>query len=65
MVKINCERVEFSTKRHKKREGFCGRKVVESQNKLFNVNTDANSDSSLYSESLNVNNESTNLGTVH
>ena len=47
MVKINYERVEFSTKRHKKRKGFCGRKVVESQNKLFNVNTDANSDSSI------------------
>ena len=56
------DRVKFSTKRHKKRKGFCGRKVVESENKLINVNTSVNSDSSVVdSESLNVNNESTNL----
>ena len=56
------DRVKFSTKRHKKRKGFCGRKVVESENKLINVNTSENSDSTVVnSESLNVNNESTNL----
>ena len=56
------DRVNFSTKRHKKRKGFCGRKVVESENKLINVNTSENSDSAVVnSESLNVNNESTNL----
>ena len=56
------DRVKFSTKRHKKRKGFFGRKVVESENKLINVNTSVNSDSSVVnSESLNVNNESTNL----
>ena len=56
------DRVKFSTKRHKKRKGFCGRKVVESENRLINVNTSVNSDSSIVnSESLNVNNESTNL----
>ena len=56
------DRVKFSTKRHKKRKRFCGRKVVESENKLINVNTSVNSDSSVVdSESLSVNNESTNL----
>ena len=56
------DRVKFSTKRHKKRKEFCGRKVVESENKLINVNTTVNSDSSVVnSESLNVHNESTNL----
>ena len=56
------DRVKFSTKRHKKRKGFCGRKVVESENKSINVNTSENSDSTVVnSESLNVNNESTNL----
>ena len=56
------DRVKFSTKRHKKRKGFCGRKAVESENKSINVNKDVNSDSLLInSESLNVNNESTNL----
>ena len=56
------DRVKFSTKIHEKRKGFCGRKVVESENKLINVNTSENSDSTVVnSESLNVNNESTNL----
>ena len=56
------DRVKFSTKRYKKRKEFCGRKVVESENKSINVITDVNSDSSVIkSESLNVNNESTNL----
>ena len=31
------DRVKFSTKRHKKRKGFCA--IVESENKLNNVNT--------------------------
>ena len=54
------DRVTFSTKRHKKRKGFCGRKVVESENRLISVNTSVNSDSSIVnSKSLNVNNEST------
>ena len=56
------DRVKFSTKRHKKRKGFCGRKVVESENKFINVNTSVNSDSSVVNnESLKVSNESTNL----
>ena len=42
------DRVNFSTKIHKKRKGFCGTKVVESENKLINVNTGVNSDSSNY-----------------
>ena len=37
--------VKFSTKRHKKRKGFCRRKVVESEDKLINVNIIVNSDS--------------------
>ena len=41
------DRVKFSTKRHKKRNVFYGRKVVESVNKFVNVNTKANSDSSI------------------
>ena len=49
------DRVKFSTKRYKKRKDFCGRKVVESENKSINVITDVNSDSSVIkSESLNV-----------
>ena len=56
------DRVKFSKKRHKQRKEFCGKKVVESENKLINVNTSVNSDSSVVnSESLNVNNDSTNL----
>ena len=56
------DRVKFSTKRHKKRKGFCGRKVVESENTLINVSASVNSDSSVVkSDFLNVNNESTNL----
>ena len=56
------DRLKFSTKRHKKRKGFCGRKVVEPENKLINVNTSVNSDSSVVnSESFNANNEYTNL----
>ena len=56
------DRVKFSTNRHKKRKGFCGRKIVKPENKLINVNLSVNSDSSVAnSESLNVHNESTNL----
>ena len=40
-------RVKFSTKRHKKRKEFCGRKVVESENKLINVSVSVNSGSQL------------------
>ena len=55
--------VKFSTKRHKKRKGFCRRKVVESEDKLINVNiiVIVIHSSGVNSESLNVNNESTNL----
>lgn len=41
------DRLKFSTKRHKERKVFYGRRVVESENKLVNVNTKANSDSSI------------------
>ena len=41
------DRLKFSIKRHKKRKAFYGRRVVESENKLVNVNTKANSDSSI------------------
>ena len=41
------DRVKFSTKRHKERKGFCGRKVVESENKLIIVSVRVNSDSQL------------------
>ena len=41
------DRVKFSTKRHKKRKGFCGIMVVESENKLINVSVSVNSDSQL------------------
>ena len=41
------DRAKFSTRGHKKRKGFCGRNVIESENKLINVSASVNSDPQL------------------